>query len=392
MRFKSRVAALLAGLCAASPLSAQDESSVTATAGYGYNSNPLLIPDGEESGFYELGGAAAWATARETYAFGGLAEARIRDYLDAAIESDENYRAAFVIANAGEADFTARAITLFNLIKSEDLRAEDALQRGRLAGTKGDLKPFIEAEVRTSSLGEGNGLFFETLRYNRGTVSPGASWLIAPWLEVGMAVEGSTTQYEEADAFGRIRDNKRVMPSVFVRYGKGDLSLVGAVSQLQGTWEGGFRDVDRTLFQAGAAYKLGKVTLSAEYSQTPQDTNFLVSPLTIASQGQVKLDWIVDAAHSVNVWARDLKIAYLGSDFMASAFSYGAGMSRVLNENAVLSFEINHTEAELIDGQEAERTLVMVSVKAAVQSNGAAGPAVNAQDFASTSRRRTRLD
>jgi len=357
---------------------AVDDEVAVASVGLraGYDTDPTLASPARPSAY--LGAEAAFAFGRSVggVTAGMVGELSRADYGASGIDPAEHYRLSFQLANKDDGPLALRSTTGIEETRAYDVRAFEAVQSLRARWTGGPVQPFATAELRYASLNETNAIFPlflpEDERFLRGTVIPGVA-LKQEKAEIGASINLSMTRYaDEFDVFGFRRDNERVQPFLFFRYGDGDFTVFATLSQLYGYWhDPDFSDVRRMLYEVSIGKDVGPFTVDVTMKRVAADTTFPISPLAITSLSEGRVSWPIGDNDRLTLLARDIETEYLDSPFSARSFTYGGGISHALMDDLALGFELTRTDAVTIAGDDVAATAAVVSLTKKFGSGGA---------------------
>jgi hypothetical protein len=346
-------------LLTAWPSSAGEEFAATFRLRGGYDTNPLLAPQGQGSALIAWDAAAAYGKDNGEWIAGATGEASMVRYREEAFDPLQSYRLRLRLANKGESGISFDATATLAHFSSYDTKAESANQRVHLQWARSAWRPFVSGDLRLASLNELNVLLGEflprPLRYLRGTITPGVAF-VKDKAEFGLSLALSETRYEERlDLFGFRRDNRRVQPALYAKFDGGDFSLAGAISHFHAIAEDAdFSDVRAILFEVSLTASWDGWNAEAAIARTAEDTSFPVSPVTINTAAQAKLSLRLEEKTTAGFFARTLTREYWDSPFFSRVRVAGLEISRDLTDSIALAGEVGFSRALLLSGVEAD--------------------------------------
>lgn len=350
-----------------SPLQAADEFAASFRLRGGYDSNPVLAPQGKGSPLIAWDAAAAYGHDSGEWIAGATAEASLVRYREEGFEPLENYRLRLRFANKGQHNVSFDATTTLARFTAYDTQNENANQRVHVQWTGGEWRPFVAGDLRHASLNELNVLLGDFLpaphRYLRGTITPGLAH-VRNETEFGILLGLSRTKYEdEFDLFGFRRDNDRVQPALYAKYSSNNLALAGAVSYLRAYSEDvDFSDVRAILFEASLSASWEKWSWELGIARTAEDTTFPVSPVTINTASQMKVMREINERTSAGIFARTLARSYWDSPFFSRLRVAGIEVQREIMEDVSLAAELGFARSLLISGVESDGVIATIAL------------------------------
>lgn len=252
-------------------------------------------------------------------------------------------------------------------VSSYNLRSSDVSQALKLEAKIDQFKLFVTAEGGQSSLNQTNAIFQDFLpsphRFMRGALVPGISFVHGK-VEVGVSVNLSARRYhDEFDDFGYRRDNERVQPFVFAKYGGENVTAFGSVSRLYGKWHDvDFSDVDRLLFDANISWRAKPFKIDLLATRRASETTFPISPITIDTIYSAKASWTIDPKWTLAASLGYADTEYLDSPFVARTLTYGLGVTRDLGDDLTLGIDLTRAQGTLISGARADALILMSSL------------------------------
>lgn len=333
----------------------------------GYDSNPLLAPNGKGAAFATLEGAFAAGRQQDGWVTGVTGEFSATKFSEAEFRAFQNHRFRLRLSNENFGNLALDSTMLFATASTYDTRAAQAVQRTHLQYATGAIRPFAAIEMRAVSLNELNpllgGFLPEPMKFLRGTIGPGVAYVDGKH-EIAASIVIGRSKYEgSADLFGFRRDNTRVQPTLSVKSEQGDLSWRGTVSYFRAFSEDAFfTDVEQFLFDVGGTAKFGNVSADISFAQTAEETSFPVSPMTINRLFQAKLSWTPDDKAGFGIFTRQLRRDYWDTPLYSRVRSFGAEASYHMNAEIALSGEVAFTRALLLSGAEADGLVATVSL------------------------------
>lgn len=349
------------------PAGAAEEFAASFHLRGGYDSNPLLAPQGKGSALTAWEAAAVYGRDTGEWITGASGEAAATRYQNQEFEPVQSYRLRLRLANKEQNDISIDATTTLSHFSNYDTRSAAANQRVHLQWAGGSLRPFVAGDLRLASLNELNVLLGEFLpepmRYLRGTISPGIAY-VKDKSEIGVSFGLGLTKYEEEfDLFGFRRDNSRAQPAVYAKYSSDDLSLFGTVSFLRVySREEFFTDVNAVLFDFSFAGKREPWSAELVLARTAEDTTFPISPLTINTVLRAKLTRELDDRTSAAIFGRVLHRKYWDSPFFSRARVAGVELARDLFEDVRLVGEFGFAKSLLLSGAEADGVIATLAL------------------------------
>jgi hypothetical protein len=333
----------------------------------GYDSNPLLAPNGTGSALATTEAAFAAGREQDGWIVGAVGEGAYTHYRDERITPVQNAKLLLRLQNKDEEKFSLIATAALSHLENYDTQSASLTNRVRAQWTGGVLRPFVSTELRFASLNESNILFGdflpEPMRYLRGTITTGAAY-VKDKVELGVSVALSRTHYDdEFDIFGFRRDNDRIQPFVFARYAAGNLELSGAVSYLTAySQDIDFSDVRQTLFELALTYSLPKWTFELSALRTAEDTTFPISPLTINTTFFGKISHSLEDDAAIGVFARHSVRQYWDTPFSSTLQLTGVEFTRPLGANYIFGIELAYAHSILLNGEKADGAIGIVGI------------------------------
>lgn len=347
---------------------ADDEFVASVRLRGGFDTNPQFLP-GPNSGrtaFIGTDAALAAGTKQDGYSYGVAAEAGTTQYSNSDIVPSMSGKVV-LRGLLGDDNASISSTTTIGDTNSYNLRSSDLIQTFKGEVRVGSLKLFTSLEGTRSSLNQTNVIFQDFLpnphQYLRGTLIPGVS-LMKDKFEIGASVNLSVRRYhEEFDDFGYRRDNERVQPFLFAKYGSADFSAFGAISYLRGTWHDvDFTNVDDVLFDANLTWRFAPFTIDLKAVRSAGETTFPISPITIDTIYSGKVAWQVDPQWALTAAAGYAITRYLDSPFKAQTATYGVGLSHDLGNGYALGLDLTRAQGTLISGDKADGMIISSSI------------------------------
>lgn len=347
--------------------SAEDDFTASFRLRGGFDSNPQFSSgQGSGSAFIATDTALAAGMKADGYTLGVAAEANTTHYAQPLLTPALGGK-VILRGSIGDDDLKLDSTSTIADTSTYNLRSTDLIQSVRAEARYGSIKLFGTAEGGRSSLNQTNAIFQDFLpdpqQYLRGTLIPGVS-LVRGKTELGVSVNLSVRRYlQEFDVFGYRRDNERVQPFLFAKYGGDAVTAFVSVSRLYGTWhDPDFTNVERTLFDASLTWSAAPFRLDLTAWRHASETTFPISPITIDTFYSAKVSWSVEPkvtlAASVGYAASD----YLDSPFRARTLTCGVGASRDIGDDLTLGVDIAYAKGSLISGDDVNGLVVMSSV------------------------------
>lgn len=333
----------------------------------GYDSNPLLVPNGKGAAFATLEGAFAAGRQHDGWVSGVTGEFSATKFSEAEFRAFQNHRFRLRLSNDNIENVSFDSTALFAAASTYDTRAAQVAQRTHLQYAKGNIRPFAAMDLRLISLNELNpllgGFLPEPMKFLRGTIGAGVTFVDGK-NEISASVVIGRSKYEgSADLFGFRRDNNRVQPTLSVKSEQGDLSWRAAVSYFRAISEDPFfTDVEHFLFDVGGTAKFGDVSADLSFAQTAEETTFPVSPMTINRLFQAKLSWTPDDKAAFGIFTRQLRRDYWDAPLYSRVRSFGIEAIYNMNADVALSGEMAFTRALLLSGNEADGVAATISL------------------------------
>jgi hypothetical protein len=333
----------------------------------GYDSNPLLAPQGKGSPLITWEAAAAYGRDHGDWITGATGEASLTRYREEGLEPVQTYRLRLRLANKSQNDISLDATTTLAHLSNYDTRNQFANQRVHVQWAGGEVRPFVAGDLRLASLNELNvllGNFLpEPMRYLRGTITPGVAY-VKDKVETGASIALSRTKYENKfDIFGFRRDNDRVQPSLYAKYADENLTASGSVSLLRVySQEEFFTDVNAVLFELSLATKWNGWSGELSLTRTAEDTTFPVSPVTINTAFQAKIARELDSKTSAGIFGRVLHREYWDTPLYSRTRIAGIEIARDLNDDVRIAGEIGFAKSLLITGAEADGVIATIAL------------------------------
>lgn len=333
----------------------------------GFDTNPLFsIGQGGGSAFVATDAALAAGMKADGYALGVAAEATAMHYARPEITPARGGK-VILRGSIGDDDLRLDSTSTIADVSSYTLRSSELIQSVRAESRRGPVKLFATAEGGRSSLNQANAIFQDFLpdpqQYLRGTLIPGVS-LVSGKFEIGASVNLSARRYlQELDVFGYRRDNERVQPFLFAKYGGDAVTAFGSVSRLYGTWhDPDFTNVDRILFDASLSWRAAPFGIDLTAWRRAGETTFPISPITIDTAYSARVSWNwkpkVTLAASVGYVATE----YLDSPFRARTLTCGIGAIRDFDNDLSVGIDVAYAMGALISGDQLNGLVVMSSI------------------------------
>lgn len=333
----------------------------------GYDSNPLLTPDGKSAAFTTLEGAFAAGRKEDGWTTGVTGEFSVTKFSESEFRTFQNNRFRLRLSNDNIADVSLDSTTMFANASTYDTRVAQVAQRTHLQYATGEFRPFTALETRLVALNELNpllgGFLPEPMRFLRGTIGPGVAYVDGK-NEIAASVIVGRTKYEgDADLFGFRRDNDRIQPTLSVKYEQEALSWRGSISYFRAYSEDiYFTDVEHLLFDAGITAKFGTLSADVSFAQTAEETSFPVSPMTINRLFQAKLSWLPDDKAAFAIFTRQLRRDYWDTPLYSRVRSFGVEAIYNTSADVAVAGEFAFTRALLLSGSEADGWVATVSL------------------------------
>lgn len=349
------------------PAMAAEEFAASFRLRGGYDSNPLLVPNGKGSALAAWEAAAVYGHDNGEWVTGATGEAALTRYREPVFEPIQNYRLRLRLANKNQNEISLDATTTLVHFSNYDTKSEFVNQRVHLQWMGGALRPFVAGDLRFASLNEANillGNFLpEPMRYLRGTITPGVAY-VRDKLEFGAQVALSRTRYEaEPDLFGFRRNNDRAEPGVFAKFNAENFSASGAVSFLRAhSEEQYFTDVEALLFDVSLAAKWQGWSGELSASRTAEDTTFPVSPVTINTTVQAKLGYDIAPKTNAGVFLRSLKRKYWDTPLFSRTEIAGVEFMHEIRDDVSLAGQLGFAKATLLTGEKADGMIASLSL------------------------------
>ncbi len=333
----------------------------------GFDTNPLLaIGQGGGSLFVAADTALAAGMKADGYTLGVAAEATAMHYAQPRITPTRGGK-VILRGSIGDDDLRLDSTSTIADVSSYTLRSSELIQSVRAESRRGPIKLFATAEGGRTSLNQANAIFQDFLpdpqQHLRGTLIPGVS-LVSGEFEIGASVNLSARRYlQEFDVFGYRRDNERVQPFLFAKYGGGAVTAFGSVSRLYGTWhDPDFTNVDRILFDASLSWRAAPFGIDLTAWRRASETTFPISPITIDTAYSARVSWNwepkVTLAASVGYSISE----YLDSPFRAQTLTCGVGAIRDFDHDLSVSVDVAYARGLLISGDQLNGLVVMSSI------------------------------
>ncbi|HVV43404.1 MAG TPA: outer membrane beta-barrel protein [Nitrobacter sp.] len=355
-------------LAAAGHAAAEDDFTASFRLRGGFDSNPQFsIGQGAgSSAFIGTETAMAAGTKAGGYTLGIAAEANTTHYANPALAPSLGGK-VILRGSLGDEDLRLDSTTTVADTNTYNLRSSDLIQSFKAEAKFNAVKLFVTAEVAQSSLNQTNAIFQDFLpdaqTYLRGTLIPGVS-LIRGKAEVGASINLSVRRYaQEFDDFGYRRDNERVQPFLFAKYDDGTIAAFASVSQLYGTWhDPDFTSIDRTLFDASLTWRATPFTFDVTAWRRASETTFPISPITIDTAYSAKASWAMDSKVTLTASIAYAASEYLDSPFRAQTLTGGIGITRTLDSDLTLGFDVAYARGSLISGSDVSALVVSSSL------------------------------
>ncbi len=351
------------------PAAAAEDFAASFRLRGGYDSNPLLAPNGKGAAFVTLEGVLAAGRTNDGGWVNGLSlETSATKFSEPDFNTFQNHRLRLRLSNDNVEDYSVDATTTFAAARSYDTQIALAAQRLHLQYVNGKLRPFVAGDVRAVSLNELNPLLGdflpEPMRLLRGSITPGVAY-VEDNSEIGVSLLLGHSKYEgSTDLFGYQRDHNRAEASLYAKYTSDALSLRGAVSYLHAYMrDDWFTDVSHLLFDFGASAKWGP-GWSAEVSlaQTAEETTFPVSPLTINRVFSAKLSRDLNDKTNVGIFTRRVLRNYWDTPLYSRVHMTGIEVSHIVSPDITLAAELSLTRSQLLSRDLAEGVVATVGL------------------------------
>lgn len=349
------------------PASAAEEFAASFRLRGGYDSNPLLTPNGKGSALAAWEAAAVYGRDDGEWITGATGEAALTRYRERDFEPIQNYRLRLRLANKNQNDISFDATTTLVHFSNYDTKSDFVNQRVHLQWTDGALRPFVAGDLRFASLNEANVLLGdflpEPMRYLRGTITPGIAY-VKDKFELGAQAALSRTRYEmEPDLFGFRRNNDRMEPGIFAKFNGENFSVSGAVSFLRAHLEEEFfTDVEALLFGLSAAARWQGWSGEISASRTAEDTTFPVSPVTINTTVQAKLGYDIAPKMNAGLFVRFLERRYWDTPLFSRTEIAGVEFTREILDDVSLAGQLGFAKATLLTGDKADGVIASLSL------------------------------
>ena len=203
--------------------SAEDDFTASFRLRGGFDSNPQFSTgQGSGSAFIATDTALAAGMKADGYTLGVAAEANATHYAQPLLTPALGGK-VILRGSIGDDDLKLDFTSTIADTSTYNLRSTELIQSVRAEARNGPIKLFATAEGGRSSLNQTNAIFQDFLpdpqQYLRGTLIPGVG-LVSGKSEFGTSVNLSVRRYlQEFDVFGYRRDNERVQPFLFAKYG-----------------------------------------------------------------------------------------------------------------------------------------------------------------------------
>jgi hypothetical protein len=278
---------------------AEDDFTASLRLRGGFDSNPLFsLGQAGGSVFIAADTALAAGTKTDGYMLGVSAEANAMHYAQPQVTPARGGK-VILRGSIGDDDLRLDSTSTIADVSTYALRSAELVQSVRAEARRGPIKLFATAEGSRSSLNQTNAIFQDFLpdpqQYLRGTLIPGVS-LGSGKVEIGASVNLSARRYlQEFDVFGYRRDNERVQPFLFAKYGGDAVTAFASISRLYGTWhDPDFTNVDRLLFDASLSWRTAPFRIDLTAWRHASETTFPISPITIDTAYSARASWNVE--------------------------------------------------------------------------------------------------
>src|SRR3569833_1994195 len=206
------------------PARADDEFAASLRLRGGFDSNQQFSNGGGSGGSAFIGTDASMAAAHKDgdTSLGGVAEASQTQYANP--QATPALSGKIIIRGMlGGDDLNISSVTTIADTGTYNLRSSDLIQSVKGEAKFDSIMLFATVEGARSSLNQTNAIFQDFLpeaqQYLRGTLIPGVAFVRGKF-EIGTSVNLSMRRYaQEFDVFGYRRDNERIPPFVFAKYG-----------------------------------------------------------------------------------------------------------------------------------------------------------------------------
>jgi hypothetical protein len=286
----------------------------------------------------------------------------------------------------GDDDLRLDSTSTIADVSTYALRSAELVQSVRAEARRGPIKLFATAEGSRSSLNQTNAIFQDFLpdpqQYLRGTLIPGVS-LGSGKVEIGASVNLSARRYlQEFDVFGYRRDNERVQPFLFAKYGGDAVTAFASVSRLYGTWhDPDFTNVDRLLFDTSLSWRAAPFRIDLTAWRHASETTFPISPITIDTAYSARASWNVEPEVTLAASVGYSMSEYLDSPFRAQTLTCGIGATHDFGNDLTIGVDVAYAMGSLISGDDLNGLVVTSSITkrfSAVSSKSKKGSAAAA--------------
>jgi hypothetical protein len=323
----------------------------------GYDANPQLLPGGKPSAFTGVDAAFAVGRSNDTVKAGLTGDIQRAEYAARDLDPSERMRIALEAESEAFSDWTLKARTSVESIRSYNLRSFEAEQALRAQWTGGAIRPFVSAAARYATLNETNAILTDflpnDLRFTRATLIPGVTAATAVG-EFGASVNLSATRYSPSlDLFGYRRDNERIEPFLFYRWSTDAVAVSAAVSRFNGIWhDEDFSNLRATLFDLSLSLRGNDHPWRLELSgnRAIGETSFPISPVTVTETYAGKLSYAAKDAWSAGLVARWQRTAYPDAPFSARIVAYGVTGTYRIDDDWSLGGELVRIDSSALDG------------------------------------------
>jgi hypothetical protein len=347
---------------------AEDDFAASFRLRGGFDSNPQFSTGvgGVGSAFIATDTALAAGTKTDGYTLGVAAEASTVHYAQPALTSSLGGK-VILRGSLGDDDMKLDFTSTIADTSTYNLRSSDLIQSIRAEARVDAIKLFVTAEGGRSSLNQTNAIFQDFLpdpqQYLRGSLIPGVS-IVQGKAELGASVNLSVRRYvKEFDVFGYRRDNERVQPFVFAKYGSDAVTAFVSVSKLYGTWhDPDFTNVNRTLFDASFTWRVAPFKIDLTAWRRAGETTFPISPITIDTAYSAKATWTADPKTTLIASIGYAASEYLDSPFHAQTLTFGVGANRDIGDDLMLGIDIAYAKGSLISGSDARALVIGTSI------------------------------
>lgn len=346
---------------------AEDDFTASLRLRGGFDSNPLFsLGQVGGSAFVAADTALAAGMKADGYTLGVAAEANAMHYAQPQVTPARGGK-VILRGSIGDDDLRLDSTSTIADVSTYALRSAELVQSVRAEARRGPIKLFATAEGSRSSLNQTNAIFQDFLpdpqQYLRGTLIPGVG-LVSGKFEIGTSVNLSARRYlQEFDVFGYRRDNERVQPFLFAKYGGDAVTAFVSVSRLYGTWhDPDFTNVDRMLFDASLSWRAMPFRIDLTAWRRASETTFPISPITIDTAYSAMVSWNVEPEVTLTASAGYSMSEYLDSPFRAQTLTCGIGATRNFGDDLTVGVDVAYAMGSLISGDDLNGLVVTSSI------------------------------